>query len=85
MKVKSGSFEEGVLYAAALLNSMHDQPDMAGEILKEAGHLTADCSALDEYDKQNLRVLKKNNTQIKLRGLRPARAEASGKEAQDGN
>ncbi|WP_153785374.1 hypothetical protein [Pseudomonas sp. EMN2] len=48
-------FEHGVLYAAAQVVRLHDEPQVAADVLKQAGLASADCSSLDEYDKESLR------------------------------
>lgn len=61
-------FCEGVLYAAALLNRLHDQPSISAEILKEAGIENWDCSGLEEFEKTQLRIINKEKG-MKLKGL----------------
>lgn len=61
-------FYEGVIYAACLLIRLHDQPGMASDILKEAGLRTWDCSGLEEFEKEMLRVINKEKDMC-LRGL----------------
>lgn len=64
------AFEQGVLMAASVLVSLHDQPGMAADIVREFGLQEADCSKLDNFDKQNLRQIQGlKNGVIKLRGL----------------
>lgn len=56
--------------AASVLVSLHDQPGMAADIVREFGLHEADCSKLDNFDKQNLRQIQGlKNGAIKLRGL----------------
>lgn len=62
------SFSQGVLYAASLLVAIHDQPTMAASILREADLNEADCSALDDFEKRNLRRIQGEKA-IALRGL----------------
>lgn len=52
-KIDKYSFECGIVYAAAMLVQLHDQPSYATDILKESG---ADTSQAAEYD---LKILKK--------------------------
>ena len=52
-------FERGVLYATAIVQMTADQPDIAADILREAGFTELDCSSLDECDKDALRVVNK--------------------------
>lgn len=64
------AFEQGVLMAASVLVSLHDQPGMAADIVNEFGLREADCSKLDDFDKQNLRKIQGlKHGSIKLRGL----------------
>ncbi|HBN7797521.1 TPA: hypothetical protein NOE63_006672 [Pseudomonas aeruginosa] len=50
-------FDHGVLYAAAQVVRLHDEPQVAADVLKQAGLGQADCSKLDEYDKESLRAV----------------------------
>ncbi|APB60995.1 TPA: hypothetical protein L4847_005605 [Pseudomonas aeruginosa] len=50
-------FDHGVLYAAAQVVRLHDEPQVAADVLKQAGLAQADCSKLDEYDKESLRAV----------------------------
>lgn len=43
-------FEHGMLYAAAQEVLLHDEPQVAADVLKQAGLAQADCSKLDDYD-----------------------------------
>lgn len=52
-------FELGVFYAAAQVVRLHDEPQVAADVLKQAGLAQADCSKLDEYDKESLREVNK--------------------------
>lgn len=61
-------FEQGVLYAAAIVVAIHDQPVIAATIIREAGLSDADCSKLDRFDKNHLSKLQ-NEKGIALRGL----------------
>lgn len=64
------AFEQGVLMAASVLVSLHDQPGMAADIVREFGLHEADCSKLDNFDKQSLRRIQGlKQGIIKLRGL----------------
>ena len=65
---KISRFDEGVLYAAGLLGKYCDHPTEAAWIVGEAGLGDADCGGMDEFDKQNLQVLK-GEKGIHLRGL----------------
>lgn len=61
-------FEHGVLYAAAVVIAVHDQPVIAATIVREAGLSDADCSDMDDFEKHHLRVIQGENG-IALRGL----------------
>lgn len=64
------AWEEGILMAASVLVSLHDQPGMAADIVSEFGLREADCSRLDSFDKQNLRRIQGlKQGEINLRGL----------------
>lgn len=62
-----GKFEEGIVFAAAMLNRLYDQPTMAAEIITESGLENYNCSGFDEFDKQELRLIR--DTGIQLKGL----------------
>ena len=62
-------WEQGVLMAASVLIACHDQPTMAADVLHELGLSNADCSDLDDFDKENLRKAQGERGKIKLRGL----------------
>jgi len=47
--LKTG-FLQGVVYAAARLIDMYDQPTLAISIIKEAGYSASDLNVADEYD-----------------------------------
>lgn len=49
-------FEKGILYAAGIVCSQ-DMPGVAADILREAGLTEADCTDLDGFDKEQLRLL----------------------------
>lgn len=61
-------FFEGVIYAACLLVRLHDHPGMAADVIKEVGLRTWDCSGLEEYEKEMLRVINREKD-MELRGL----------------
>lgn len=61
-------FKEGVLYAASILVATHDQPTMAATIIREAGLNEADCSSMEDFEKNNLRKIQ-GERGIALRGL----------------
>ena len=66
--VKLNPWSEGVLMAASVLVATHDEPTLAATILKELGLSDADCSQLDDFDKESLRKLMTERG-ITLRGL----------------
>lgn len=53
------TFEDGLFYAAAQIQRLHDEPTVAADVLKQAGYANHDCSAFDEYDKESLREINK--------------------------
>ncbi len=61
-------FEQGALIATGLLNALHDQPTMAADVIRQMGLQDTDCSAMDEYDKINLREIEDSES-IGLTGL----------------
>lgn len=61
-------FDQGVLYAAAMVVAIHDQPVVAATIIREAGLSDADCSKLDRFDKNHLQKVQ-GEKGIALRGL----------------
>lgn len=70
-------WEQGVLMAAAILVAAHDQPGMAADVLHELGLGRADCSAMDEFDKQYLRKINGQRANVKLRGLSQKRKQSN--------
>lgn len=60
--------EEGALMAVSILIALHDQPGMAADVVNELGLAAADCSQLDDYDKQNLKKIQ-GERGVHLRGL----------------
>lgn len=56
-RLKMTEFQEGVLYAAGLIVTMHNKPTIAASIIIEAGLANADISQLDDYDKSQLKKL----------------------------
>jgi len=61
-------FFEGVFFAVCLLVRLHGKPEIAAEIIKEAGIETWDCTGLNNYEKEILKTINKENG-IALRGL----------------
>lgn len=62
------SFNKGVLCAAGILVRLFDQPMMAAAIINECGLNNSDCSSMDQYDRNNLKLLK-NERGMNLKGL----------------
>jgi hypothetical protein len=61
-------FKHGILYSAAQIINMHDDPVCAADLLRESGYADEDCSFLEEYDKEALRKLI-GERGINLKGL----------------
>lgn len=67
---KIGEWEEGVLMAASVLQSLYDEPTTAATIIRELGLTSADCSELDDFDKENLRkIQEQSGGRLSLRGI----------------
>lgn len=62
-------YTQGIFYAVAMLVALHDQPTSAADILEQAGHLTADCSELDDTEKDAMRSLMKQDNRCNFTGL----------------
>lgn len=66
---KPTQLELGILYAAADLSRyIYDRADVAA-LLRRQGLADADCSAVDEMDKEQLRILRDDYGLGELRGL----------------
>jgi hypothetical protein len=50
-------FEEGILFAAAEMLRLHDQPTMVADMLRFTGLDRANVSQMDDYDKEWLETL----------------------------
>ncbi|MCK8417623.1 hypothetical protein [Erwinia amylovora] len=50
-------FERGVLYAAYLICELHDDPTVAGDVIREANLDSADIRQLDDTEYNVLRQL----------------------------
>jgi hypothetical protein len=50
-------FERGVLYAAYLICELHDDPTVAGDVIREANLESADIRQLDDSEYSVLRKL----------------------------
>jgi hypothetical protein len=57
MNSEQAARSEGVLMAVSVLVAMHDQIVAAADVVSELGLSQADCSKLDDFDKQNLRKI----------------------------
>ena len=62
-------FEQGVLMAASVLNSLFDQPTAAANVINELGCGGVDCSEMDDFDKTNLRLISADCSFLNLKGL----------------
>lgn len=60
--------EQGALMAVSILISIHDQPSMAADVVNELGLAHADCSQLDDFDKQNLKKIQ-GERGVRLHGI----------------
>lgn len=56
MKEQSG-FVEGVAYALATLNRLHDQPGMCADVLAESGLRVEDFRQVDSFDGIEIRKI----------------------------
>ncbi|MDY1103253.1 hypothetical protein [Pseudomonas aeruginosa] len=65
---KPTQLQQGILYAAADLARYIVQVEDAAELLRRQGLADADCSDLEEMDKEQLRVLR-DDFALPLRGL----------------
>jgi len=65
---KLTQFHHGVLYSAASIIRLHDEPRVAADLLINAGLADCDCSELDEYEKEMLRLLSAESG-VSLTGL----------------
>jgi len=66
---KPTQLQLGILYAAAdLARYIYDRGDVV-DLLRRQGLTDADCSSMDEMDKEQLRVLRDDYGMSELRGL----------------
>ena len=79
--IPTSEFERGALTAIALIIRCHDAESLAFDILNEMGLNGADCSELDECDKEDLSQLI-GYRGAKLRGLTRPAAPDSGNEVE---
>lgn len=49
--------KQGFFMAMAIMNACHDLPTVAADVIREAGFTCEDCSELDEYEKEQLRII----------------------------
>ena len=69
-RTRLSEFQQGALVAVSLLIALHDQPVAAADVVSELGLSEADCTGLDDYDKNNLKKIQgERSGSIKLRGL----------------
>lgn len=61
-------FELGIIHAVVVLQELHDRPELSADILKECNLSEIDCSALDDYEKERLKIINNENL-IDLKGL----------------
>ena len=54
-------WKEGILFACALLNRLHDQPGMAADTILESGLANADCRKMDNFEKEMLKIINKDH------------------------
>lgn len=62
-------FTQGVFYAASILVTLNDQTTYAADILEQAGYLDADCSELDDSEKDAMRKLQEQDERCNFTGL----------------
>ncbi|EGR4069174.1 hypothetical protein FXE32_17760 [Vibrio cholerae] len=62
-------FTQGIFYAAAILVTLNDEPTSAADILEQAGHINADCSDLDDAEKEAMRKLQDQDSRCCFTGL----------------
>ncbi|WP_434547334.1 Arc family DNA-binding protein [Proteus vulgaris] len=61
-------FELGIIHAVVVLQELHDRPELCASILKECNLSEIDCSELDDYEKERLKIIN-NEYSIDLKGL----------------
>lgn len=61
-------FELGIIHAVVVLQELHDKPELSASILKECNLSEIDCSELDDYEKDKLRIIN-GEYFIDLKGL----------------
>lgn len=62
-------FEHGVFYAAGLLVTFIDEPVIAADIISEAGLSHRDISLLDEYERDAMKILMRQDKRINFTGV----------------
>ncbi len=65
---KPDFFEQGVLFAAAEIISLHGETTIAADVIHSAGLGNADVSWMDDFDKRSLRKIM-DNCGVDLQGL----------------
>lgn len=63
-----GEFEHGIMFAAAEMLRLHDQPTMVADLLRATGLNHADVTSMDDFDKETLEMLS-GERDIQLTGL----------------
>ena len=61
-------FQIGFLTAVSLMNTLADQPTLCADVIREADFEGANCFLLDEFDKEQMRIIV-DQTGIILEGL----------------
>lgn len=67
-KHKLTDFEMGILTACGLIMATHDEPGIAADVIRETGLQDADCSDLDDFDKEYLKIIQEQE-RLNLTGL----------------
>lgn len=65
---KLTDFEKGILTACAIIQATHDDPTVAADVIRESGLQDADCSGLDDFDKEYLKIIQEQE-RLNLTGL----------------
>ena len=56
------------IHAVVVLQELHDKPELSASVLKECNLSEIDCNELDDYEKDNLRIINKEYL-VNLKGL----------------
>ncbi|KFT00273.1 hypothetical protein [Salmonella enterica] len=65
---KLTNYEEGILTAGAILQSIHGQTRAAGDVIKEAKLTQANCADLNNSIRMNLKIIQEQED-LNLAGL----------------